>query len=223
MKPKLSEPLALQYAGENLFLFAEKALFWARRKTLIIADPHFGKAAAFRALGIAVPEGTLNQDLQRLGLLLEASESERLVILGDFFHAKAGKSVSTLQSIRGWRNKFSHLEVLLITGNHDRHAGKPPRAWDFTPIAEPWQDGPFMYSHEPQYIHGFHVLCGHIHPCISLRNKIGGGMRVPCFSFTEERVILPAFGNFCGMANIEPQPKEKIFAIGPNEVIPIKR
>ncbi len=37
---------------------------------LLIADPHFGKAASFRSRGIAVPVGTTRYDLDRLAELI---------------------------------------------------------------------------------------------------------------------------------------------------------
>jgi len=36
-------------AGERLVLLAERAAYWERARTLLVADPHFGKAAAFLA------------------------------------------------------------------------------------------------------------------------------------------------------------------------------
>ena len=36
-------------AGEQLLLLGERAVYWERTRTLFVADPHFGKAAAFRA------------------------------------------------------------------------------------------------------------------------------------------------------------------------------
>jgi hypothetical protein len=40
---------------------------------LIVADPHFGKAALFRKQGIAVPAGTIAADLQRLDAAVSAT------------------------------------------------------------------------------------------------------------------------------------------------------
>ncbi len=40
---------------------------------LLIADWHVGKAATFRAAGIAVPEGDLDEELLRLDAMLEAT------------------------------------------------------------------------------------------------------------------------------------------------------
>ena len=37
-------------AGETLLLLAERVAYWERTRTLLVADPHFGKAAALAAL-----------------------------------------------------------------------------------------------------------------------------------------------------------------------------
>ena len=46
--------LEIEWAGEKLVLLPERAIWWAREKTLFIADPHFGKASTFRSAGLAV-------------------------------------------------------------------------------------------------------------------------------------------------------------------------
>ena len=52
--------------GETLHLHADRALYWPRRRMLIVADVHLGKAAAFRSHGIPIPRGTTQKNLQRL-------------------------------------------------------------------------------------------------------------------------------------------------------------
>src|SRR5689334_10139541 len=112
--------LEITMNGECVRLWPERAVSW--NQTLFIADPHFGKAAAFRAFGISAPDGTA-EDLQRLEQLLVVTESRRLVVLGDFFHARAGCSEMTLGALGGWRARHAALEIVLVRGNHDRAAG----------------------------------------------------------------------------------------------------
>ncbi|CAN5366364.1 hypothetical protein BH10PSE17_BH10PSE17_35830 [soil metagenome] len=49
---------SVEQAGERLELLPERAIWWPGERTLLIADVHFGKGAAFRALGVPVPRGT---------------------------------------------------------------------------------------------------------------------------------------------------------------------
>ena len=50
--------LEINVASERLWLLPDRAAYWPRTKTLLIADAHLGKAAAFRRAGIPVPSGT---------------------------------------------------------------------------------------------------------------------------------------------------------------------
>ena len=114
-------------AGEEVLLLAERALFWPRTATLVAADLHWGKAATFRASGIPIPAGSTSDDLARLDAALLRTETRRLIVLGDLFHARAGRvAAATLSALRRWRALRSALEITLVRGNHDRHAGDPP-------------------------------------------------------------------------------------------------
>ncbi len=186
---------------------------------MIIADLHLGKPAAFRKSGIGVPENTTTDDLARLDGLLEQNGGERLVILGDFFHATAGLQPEMLETVETWRGNRSSLEILLVLGNHDKHAGHPPSSWNIEIAENPRIDAPFLFCHEPQESSEQYVLSGHIHPAISLSEKFGGGIRAPCFCFGQRCAILPAFGSFTGMRNITPRKGDRIFAIGSGQVI----
>src|SRR5437588_9929236 len=135
-------------AGELVHLLASSALFWPAGATLFIADPHFGKAAAFRRFGIAAPDSTL-EDLERLAILLRDTRATSLSVLGDFFHARSGLSDSMLTALRDWRRHRAELEIVLVRGNHDRSAGYPPADWRVRCETEPWQIGPFACCHVP--------------------------------------------------------------------------
>ena len=63
----------VELAGEELWLLAEKAIYWPRHTTLLIADAHFGKSAAYRQLGQPVPVGTTQANLGVLDTLLPVS------------------------------------------------------------------------------------------------------------------------------------------------------
>jgi DNA ligase-associated metallophosphoesterase len=213
--------VTLEWAGELLALLPERAIWWQRESTLFIADPHFGKASTFRFAGIAVPELSHLDDLHRLESLLREFAATRLVILGDFFHARAGRSQATLSPIAAWRDRHHELEIILIQGNHDRHAGAPPDEWRIRCVKGPWPMPPFACCHEPQNVHGSFVLSGHWHPSFRLSERLGSGVHSPCFYFTRDFAVLPAYGNFTGRHPIEPQADERIFLVGPDEVIEV--
>jgi len=208
-------------AGQRLGLLPEKAVFWAAARTLIVADLHLGKSAAFRRAGIGVPETTTGADLQRLGRLLESTQSRRLIILGDLFHSAAGMQPAMLDRVSEWLSTHAAVEIILVPGNHDRNCGPLPAAWGIRLVEQPWRCGPFHFSHEPLDDSEPYLLSGHLHPGLLLRDKFGPNLRTPCFHFQKARAILPAFGSFTGLSNIQPVPGDAVFAIGGGTVMKV--
>ncbi len=212
----------IQWAGEELALLPERALWWRRERTLFITDPHFGKASAFRVAGIPVPEFADEDDLARLARVLKRLRARRLVILGDFFHARTGRSKATLSALAEWRARHTKLEIVLVLGNHDRHAGVPPEEWGIQCVKGPWPLSPFLCSHTPQMVKGGFVLAGHWHPSFRFNDRIGSGVHSPCFYFRESLAVLPAYGSFTGLHPVRRRAHDRIYLIGPGEVMEIR-
>jgi len=199
--------------GEAVTLFAERALFWPRERTLFVADVHLGKTATFRAHGVPLPRGTTADDLARLARLVRRAGAARVVVLGDFLHARAGRVAALDDAVRTWREAHAALDVVLIRGNHDAHAGDPPAAWAIDCRPEPFALPPFLACHVPASPPSGYALCGHVHPGIWLAGHGEESARLPCFVLGRRRAILPAFGRFTGLATIAPDPHDRIVAI----------
>src|SRR5688500_18299617 len=110
-------------AGEALELHAERAVYWRRRGTLLVADPHFGKAASFRALGVRVPRGPTGGAITRLDALIARLAPARIDFLGDLLHSREGRNDETFASLAAWRAAHAGVEMRIVRGNHDRRAG----------------------------------------------------------------------------------------------------
>jgi DNA ligase-associated metallophosphoesterase len=208
-------------AGERLALLPEKALYWAREATLFVADFHLGKAAAFRSAGIPLPSGTTTDNVRRLSSALAATGAKRVVFLGDFLHAKAAKAPRTEARFGAWRDENRALELVLVRGNHDAHAGDPKAEWGIACIEEGAAFGPFIANHHPEPARGGYVLAGHIHPAVHLSDA-SGSMRLPCFWFSKRVGVLPAFGAFTGTATVRPREGDQVFVIADGEVIGVR-
>jgi DNA ligase-associated metallophosphoesterase len=212
----------VRLAGETVRLLPERAMFWPRAGTLIAADFHWGKGATFRAAGIPIPVGGTGDDLARLDAALNRTCARRLVILGDLFHARAGRIASqTLAELRRWRERHPDLEMMLVRGNHDRHAGDPPDDLRINCVNAPAFVPPFVLRHEPSASAEGYTLAGHLHPGIILA---GPGLlreRLPCFWLTPATAVLPAFGGFTGLASIRFEPDDHVFVIADQEVVQV--
>lgn len=229
MKLPFDDPAALldaapghrtHLAGEAVTLRAERALHWPRAHTLFVADVHLGKAATFRAGGIPIPRGATAADLARLAALLADTGAQRLVILGDFLHAAAGRVAALDAAFVAWRARHRSLALTLVRGNHDAHAGDPPPHWGIEVVAEPYPVAPFLLCHTPTQPTTGYALCGHVHPGVRIESRVGAkygagvdSARLPCFVLGRRRALLPAFGRLTGLALVSPQPGERLVAI----------
>jgi len=205
-------------ADHDVHLLPDPALWWPEGNTLFIADLHMGKAAVFRARGLPVPSGTTGSDLQRLDALLARQPARRLVILGDFLHAAESRTPAVLAALQAWRLSHPGLEIVLVRGNHDSHAGDPPSSLGIEVVDEPWPLGPFACCHHPQRHAGRQVLAGHVHPAVRLRGPGRDSLRLPCFSHAPGLTLLPAFGGFTGTHVLAPAPGQQLFAVGDGRV-----
>ena len=207
--------------GEELWLLADKAVYWPARQCLMIADAHFGKASAYRSLGQPVPQGTTTENLQRLDRLLSALACTQVIFLGDFLHGPGSHASGTLGALRSWRALNPDLPMTLIRGNHDKRAGDPPEDLRIDVVAEPLLMGPFALQHEPDAHPSHHVLAGHVHPVYRLRGKGRQSLRLPCFMIGARVSLLPAFGAFTGGHAMQQDNDRRIYVIGDHEVFPV--
>lgn len=212
----------LTIGGEEVRLLPERALFWPRACTLVVADVHWGKAATFRAAGIAIPGGTTSEDLARLDRAVHRTGARRLVVLGDLFHARAGRiATRTLATLREWRERASRLEIQLVRGNHDRHAGDPPDDLRINCVNAPAFVPPFVLRHQPDPSPEGYTLAGHVHPALVVGGPALLRERLPCFLVRPQVTLLPAFGSFTGSAAVYPEACDRAFVIADGEVLAV--
>lgn len=211
----------LVVAGERLVLLPERAVYREATGTLIVADTHWGKAATFRAGGIPVPRGTTLHGLHRLEAAVKRSGARRIIFLGDFLHARDGRAPGTLAALADWRARNPSLELTLVRGNHDRHAGDPPAALGIECVHAPLLEPPFAHVHHPAVWEGSYFLAGHIHPAVRLAGPGRQRERLPCFWFSRHGAVLPSFGEFTGHAPIAPEPGDRIFAVAAPDILEV--
>jgi DNA ligase-associated metallophosphoesterase len=211
----------VEVAGQTLALLPGKAVWWAARRTLFVADLHVGKAVSFRRLGVPVPQGTTSQTLAALDALLVQTGATRLVCLGDFLHGPQAHAVATLAAVQRWRERHAALHVVLVRGNHDDRAGDPPAALCIDVVDEPFVDGPFAGCHHPVPRAEGYVLAGHLHPSVRLAGRGRDRLRLPCFWFGPRVGVLPAFGAFTGTHAIAPAPGDRVFAVADDRVFSV--
>ena len=203
-------------------LLPERALWWPDHATLFIADPHFGKAATYRALGQPVPSGTTGQTLEALDRALARTSARQLVVLGDFLHARQAHQASVMGALADWRARHASLKCVLVRGNHDDRAGDPPATLNFDIHDEPWMMDGLACCHIPPAElpqDATYALAGHVHPVTVVRGRGRDQLRLPCFDMGPRLGVLPAFGAFTGGWNVPALPGHTLGLIADDVVL----
>lgn len=208
--------------AEELTLLPEKAIYWDRKKTLLVSDLHLAKSGHFRKAGIPIPSSIHENDLERLSLLIEKLKPESLCILGDLFHSRQN---SEWKSFEQWRKKHGSVSITLVRGNHDVHEDTVMKDHGLDQVCDSLTEPPFFFSHESSEIAAgnLHNMAGHLHPAVVMSGKGRQSGVFPCFWFTKKFSLLPAFGNFTGKAIIQPAQTDRVFIIfgnTVNEIVP---
>jgi DNA ligase-associated metallophosphoesterase len=202
---------------QTLWLSTERCIYWEELATLIVSDLHFGKTGHFRKSGIAVPQSVYKEDMQRLVTLLQFYKPDQLLIVGDLFHSTMNKEV---EFFRKWRNDFSNLHIQLVKGNHDILKKDWYRDANISVADQHFLLGNFCFIHDiaeacPDSPNVTYYFSGHIHPCISLKGLAKQSISLPCYYFSKNFAVIPAFSRFTGTALVDRKAADNVFAIIP--------
>jgi DNA ligase-associated metallophosphoesterase len=197
----MSEVLAgrrppIRLAGHSFLPVAAGALYWESEDTLLVADLHLEKGAAFAARGMMLPPYDTRSTLQRLAACLDHFSPRRVVALGDSFHRSelAGRlsaddreELAALQQGRDW---------YWILGNHDPDL--PESIGGF--VCRSLVIGGITLCHQPS-LGRAPEIAGHLHPVARIARR-GEGIRRKCFATDGHRLVMPAFGAYAGGLNV---------------------
>jgi len=197
-------------------LSTARCVYWVEEETLLLADLHIGKSRHFRMRGIAVPQQTDDNDLKRLRTALDQYQPQRVMLLGDVFHSD---DVADDEGFERMLHDTRGVEWVLITGNHDpqglhRYEHLPLQAFE-----DSFQLDGFNFTHHPEPVEGALTFCGHIHPAVQMHGKGMQSLKLPCFHWRKDLVVLPAFSHFTGKGMVQPRDRDRVFVVTPDEVI----
>ena len=225
----IQSPADAATTAADIVLLPGRAAYLPASATLLVADLHLGKAAAFRSQGIPVPEGSAAKDLARLAGLVTATRAERLVILGDLFHARSGCTAEVFAEFTAARANFPAAEVLLVAGNHDRSIGHLPPGIGIDSVLRTLDEPPFHFVHEPgtplpepDREEPF-TIAGHLHPTLAIRAPSGERISDRCFYAERGLLVLPAFGSFTGGHRVSPTERMQLWIARDDGVVDVTR
>ncbi|MEG6508577.1 ligase-associated DNA damage response endonuclease PdeM [Methyloligella sp. 2.7D] len=182
---------ALSFAGHAFVPHAAGALYWESERTLLVADLHLEKGAAYARRGQMLPPYDSRTTLRRLAQVIAHFDPACIVALGDSFHTsevaealgpEERSALAKLQRGRDW---------IWITGNHDpeipTHLGGS--------VATELAVNGITLRHEPSPQSA--EIAGHLHPIARVVRQ-GQAIRRKCFATDGNRLVMPAFGAYSG-------------------------
>jgi metallophosphoesterase superfamily enzyme len=168
------------------WLSADRALYLAAERTLVIADIHWGYAYSHRRVGNLLPMWGNEEIAHRLRRLLLRYAPERMIWLGDSLHTPEAAEFA-----ERFLGELGDLETIVVKGNHDRSWPRADR--------HDYRLGSFYFHHgdrarelEP----GDVEVIGHIHPAMSWSDGAGMRVKVPALVHGPRRIILPSFSEW---------------------------
>jgi uncharacterized protein len=185
--------------------------------TLVVADVHPGKSAAFRAKGLPVPEGDVARDLQWLLELARKCQATHLVIAGDLFHVLSGITPELEAALERFIVELE-IPLTLVVGNHDVKLKRIPAR--LRSVSHLDLDAGIRIIHDPAHASGerFH-FAGHWHPVVRIPDGKLTSLRLPCFLYRNHTLVLPAFGSITGGAILTSERDGRVFVAMREEVI----
>ena len=193
--PQAHPPIRLN--GHALTPVSAGALYWETERTLLVADLHLEKGAAFAARGMLLPPYDTRTTLRRLAACILSFEPRRVVALGDSFHRSHLAATLTeedreelfaLQRGRDW---------YWVLGNHDPELPVSIGGYASTTL----DIGGVILRHEPSANPAMPEIAGHLHPVARIARS-GLAIRRKCFATDGNRLVMPAFGAYAGGLNV---------------------
>lgn len=210
--------------GVRLTCDPSGALWWAERRTLVLADLHLEKGSGLAAAGAGLlPPYDTRATLGRIEMLQRRYRPATTICLGDSFHdGNAGERLGEEDAAR-LRRLTAAADWIWIEGNHDPH---PPQNLGGRVLPE-FSVGGLHFRHLPTGAQAGEVA-GHLHPKAAVRVR-GRRLARRCFVTDGAKLVLPAFGAYAGGLCVLDPAFHALFRrnfhawmLGENEVIPVQ-
>ena len=200
----------------------------------VMADFHLGYEDVMAQKGLFLPRIQRNYIMKMLENIYDKYSPKKFLIDGDLKHEFSRNMPQEWNEIEEVIDYISdRCELLVVRGNHDNFL-KSILIRRGIELKEEYRIGKFLFihGHKDYEIQGTTVI-GHEHPSITLRDEIGSYIKLPCFLYSNELIVLPAVSIYASGTDITKnefispilkryRKNMKIFAIDENEgILPV--
>jgi len=186
----------------GVFATENYCLYIPMQNSVIIADLHLGYEGVLRMEGVAMPKYQEKVIMARLDNIIKKYEPEKVIVNGDFKH-NFGRNLE--QEWQEVSNVLKFLcrkrDVVLIRGNHDNFLKTIASKFDVKMVDKYDMNG-MTIAHGHKDVEGKRMIIAHEHPSIKLRDKVGATISLPCYLFSDEIIVMPAFSPLASGADV---------------------
>jgi putative SbcD/Mre11-related phosphoesterase len=200
----------------GLWLDARGAVWLERESVLAVADLHLGYAWAHRYEGNLLPLRAPDETVSRLLALVESYAPADLVLLGDIVHGTVPVPALKDDLCELFERLSDKTTLRLIVGNHDAQLVKLLGTCGIEAVAmREFRAGPHLLLHgegtddrlaaeqlATTGARGGRVIIGHEHPALQLSDGVATSAKCPCFVFSSNLLVLPAFSPWSAGTNV---------------------
>jgi metallophosphoesterase superfamily enzyme len=210
--------LRLSLADQTLELLPQRALFWFEQRTLVVSNPQFDARSAMPSGEVPITTASRSTAINRLTILLNFFEPERLVILGNLLAPGAESDGPLLSQLSFWRHRFPHSQFIRVA---PRSGLLPAIADDLEvdEVADCFDLGPFRFQPEKAASRVF-TITGSPNPQVKfVDQQEGTAVLAACFHLRGGACFaLPAFQADAFGSIVAPNPGDRLFVVGPTDV-----
>ncbi len=178
-------------------------LYLEEYDTAVIADLHIGYEDVMASKGIFLPRIQHRILMDLLERIYNVYAPGTLVVNGDFKHEFSKNMHQEWNEIESVLDFItSHGKVVVVRGNHDNFLGAILKKRGIT-MVNSYRVGKYLLAHGHRYVKSDSTLIiGHEHPSVTLRDEISASVKVPCYLYSSELIVLPAMSIYASGTDI---------------------
>jgi len=169
----------------------------------VIADLHLGYEDVMATKGLFLPKIQKELILRRLDDIYTHYAPSNLLINGDFKHEFSKNMPQEWKEIEEVLDYITSMsKVIVVRGNHDNFLKSILKRRGLN-LHDNYKIGDFyfVHGHKDFDIKGITVI-GHEHPSVTLRDEIFATLKIPCFLYTPDLIVLPAMSIYAAGTDI---------------------
>ena len=206
----------------DMLLLPQRGLFLPASATLVVADTHFGKDDHQQCEDTSITDQRVERSLVRIEEMIETTNPEQLIHLGDLLQTRSSISDQTHRSLAQFFELCDGIEIVLTIGNHDESMLHYLDDWPVEQVHQ-YRIGDLEFAHRPiEGAEGDIRFCGHLHPSVEVTPSADEAERLPCFWQIGTNLVLPALGNFIGIGKAKPRPGRRVWAIADADIFELQ-